>query len=499
MSSKIAKRTAFGVLAAWATMGVLAGMMLPLRSHLSVGTSALALVVPVVVGVVSGGLIAGVVSVISGFLIYLFFFIPPYLTPEVGAAENWTALAVYAIITIPIAAVVDKMITAREEATQRGQRLRQLFEISGMLVEDKPQEELLAAIVTTLRDVVDARHVSILLPYENQLRISASAGAPLTGAERGRLQLTPAQMARPDEHAAPQGDPFLLALVAAGRPVGMLAIFGATLSEQHREPLRLFASQTALAIERTQLRETALLAERRLERGLLPMPLIDDGGPLAVVSRYRPGRAHAQLGGDFFDVVRTDDGRTWLMIGDVAGHGPDEAVIGVYLRVGWRALVLAGEPPPSVLPALEELLVNERHHDETFATVCMLVVDERAAGATVFLGGHPAPLLMCDRGICQIDVEPEPPLGIIEHARWTGRRVEFGNAWSLLCFTDGLIEGFDAAPARLGIEGLIKLLSAQAPGLDADHLVDALIEEVVERNGGALADDLALLHLQRCR
>lgn len=480
-------------------MGVLTGVMLPLRSHLTVGTSALALVVPVVVGVVSGGLIAGVVSVITGFLIYLFLFIPPYLTTEVGAVENWTALVVYAIITVPVAAVFDKMITAREEASERGQRLRQLFEISGMLVEDKPQEELLAAIVTALRDVVDARHVSILLPYENQLRISASAGAPLTGAERGGLQLTPAHMAGQDEPAVPKDGPFLLGLVAAGRPVGMLAIFGATLSEQQREPLRLFASQTALAIERTQLREAALRAERRLERGLLPMPLIDGGGPLTVVSRYQPGREHAQLGGDFFDVVRTGDGRVWLMIGDVAGHGADEAVIGVYLRVGWRALVLAGESPASVLPALQELLVNERHHEETFATVCMLVIDERAGGAMVFLAGHPAPLLMCDRRICQLDVEPEPPLGVIDNARWTARRIEFGKAWSLLCFTDGLIEGFDGAPTRLGVEGLVKLLSTQPPGMDANHLVDALIEEVVERNGGALADDLALLHVQRSR
>src|SRR5256885_1677325 len=61
----------------------------------------------------------------------------------------------------------------------------------------------------------------------------------------------------------------------------------------------------------------------RLERGLLPRPEVMD--PRVVVTpRYRPGR-EAVLGGDFYDVVETPDGSLYLLIGDVAGHGPDEA------------------------------------------------------------------------------------------------------------------------------------------------------------------------------
>jgi len=51
--------------------------MLHLRAHLSPATTALVLAIPVVVGVASGDYLAGVISVIAGFVVYYFFFIPP--------------------------------------------------------------------------------------------------------------------------------------------------------------------------------------------------------------------------------------------------------------------------------------------------------------------------------------------------------------------------------------------------------------------------------------
>ncbi len=493
MINNISTRTFLGILAALASAGVLTAAMLPFRSQISIATAGLVLVVPVVVGVVTGGFVAGLVSVAAGFLIYFFAFIPPYYTTAAGATENWTALGVYVVVMIPVARVVDNMIRARAQANERGLRLRQFFEISGSLVEDKPEQELLTTIVTTLRDVVRAKQVSILLPRNNSLEVVASAGPPLE--EDDRLALGQLSI---DLEKSRNNNWFVLGLRAAGRPVGLLAISGAAVSEQQREPLRLFASQAALAIERAHLREEAQRAERRLERGLLPVPLITDDSQLTVVSRYQPGREHAQLSGDFFDVVRTYDGRVWVVIGDVAGHGPDEAVIGVYLRVGWRALVLAGHAACDVLPALQDLLENERHHEETFATVCMLVIDEHATRATVFVAGHPAPLLIRGSRIDEMDVEAQLPLGIIAGARWDERTVDLGEAWSMLCYTDGLIEGFDDGPTRLGVDGLIGLLAARDPDKDANYLVDTLIKDVVARNGGALADDLALLHVGRC-
>lgn len=78
---------AVGVLIAVA----LGAAMLPLRSHLSIATSALVLVIPVVSGVVTGGFVAGLVSVAAGFLVYDLAFIPPYgtLTVSNGQYSGW--------------------------------------------------------------------------------------------------------------------------------------------------------------------------------------------------------------------------------------------------------------------------------------------------------------------------------------------------------------------------------------------------------------------------
>ena len=92
----------------------LGAAMLPFRSHMSVATAALVLVVPVVVGVVIGGFSAGVVSVLAGFLVYDFAFVPPYQTLGVGNTQDWVALAVYAVVMLLVARVVTGLVAARE-------------------------------------------------------------------------------------------------------------------------------------------------------------------------------------------------------------------------------------------------------------------------------------------------------------------------------------------------------------------------------------------------
>jgi two-component system sensor histidine kinase KdpD len=264
------RRIALGVGAALASTVVLTAAMLPLRSHLSTATTALVLVVPVVVGVATGGFGAGIISVAGGFLAYDYFFIPPYRTLQVGATENWTALAVYAVITIPIARLVARLITARSQARQRGEQLRALLDVSGLLIEDRPLQELLSTVVTALRDLFQARQVALLLPRDDdELEIAASAGEP---------------MERPPALGRLTTEPFQLALAAAGRPVGLLIMSGATITDQQRESLHLFANQAALAVERAQLREQALRAELgRLANTLVAAVSHDLRTPLAAI------------------------------------------------------------------------------------------------------------------------------------------------------------------------------------------------------------------------
>ncbi|SEN89252.1 Stage II sporulation protein E (SpoIIE) [Actinacidiphila rubida] len=74
------------------------------------------------------------------------------------------------------------------------------------------------------------------------------------------------------------------------------------------------------------------------ERGLLPAPVLG-GEAFGAAAHYEPGRAHALLSGDFHDMVQGEDSTVHAIIGDVSGHGADEAASAVHLRLAWRTAV----------------------------------------------------------------------------------------------------------------------------------------------------------------
>ena len=240
----------------------------------------------------------------------------------------------------------------------------------------------------------------------------------------------------------------------------------------------------------------------RLERGLLPSPVLGDTR-LSVAARYRAGGKQRLLGGDFYDVVQTPDGWVHALIGDVCGHGPSEAALGVCLRVAWRALVLAGRPAPEVLSATQLMLQHEQHEDAMFATVCMVSVAPGRRSAVLRLAGHPAPLLVTSGQVTELTAAACPPLGFNSSGDWPGCEVELGDRWSLLLYTDGLIEGrISGSSYRLGADGLIGLVqdALGAPPFDSgrasgDALLGRLIEQVRSLNSGDLNDDIAILAL----
>ena len=117
-----------------------------------------------VAGVVIGGFAAGVASVAAGFLVYDYGFIPPYDGLKVGHAQNWVALAVYAVVMVLVSKVVAKLDGARSEAQRRTVEAQRLFDLSQLLVEDRSVEDLLKTIVGAVRSVFGVPGVALLVP-----------------------------------------------------------------------------------------------------------------------------------------------------------------------------------------------------------------------------------------------------------------------------------------------------------------------------------------------
>ncbi|MFJ3840047.1 PP2C family protein-serine/threonine phosphatase [Streptomyces sp. NPDC054904] len=272
---------------------------------------------------------------------------------------------------------------------------------------------------------------------------------------------------------------------------------------------RLLSRAIRYAVERKRadiaqykLAESKLRAQEnaRLERGLLPTPLLE-GSDLRFAARYRPGRSRALLGGDFYDTVRTPDGTVHAMIGDVCGHGPDEAALGVELRIAWRALTLAGLCGDDLLSTLQEVLEVERPCEEIFATLCTVDIAPDGRRAGLCLAGHPAPLISRPgRPARLLPYENSgPALGLLPRARWPRRQVELGGTWSLMLYTDGLIEGhIGEGKERLGQDGMVEMINRHLDrGLTGEGLLEASVTEARRLNGGELTDDVAVVLLSR--
>jgi serine phosphatase RsbU (regulator of sigma subunit) len=236
----------------------------------------------------------------------------------------------------------------------------------------------------------------------------------------------------------------------------------------------------------------------RLERGLSPPPLLDDPGVWAA-ARNRPGRSRAVLGGDFFDLVQLPGGRLHAVIGDVCGHGTDEAALGVGLRAAWRALTMSGVSQPRTLETLQRLFEHERHPPRLFVTLCTIEIDLAERLAKLVMAGHPSPLLIEDDGVRPLSDSPgATPIGL-GGGPWRAEPVTLPEAWTLLLYTDGIVEGrVGAGSERLGVGGLCRLVSAQvfarpAWREHAEELLAGLIAETEAMNAGPLGDDVALL------
>jgi K+-sensing histidine kinase KdpD len=282
------RRRRWGLGAGLTSLAVLVAVLVPLRHPVTVSTDALVLIVPVVLGVAVGGFVAGAVTVIAGFLALDYFFIPPYGTLEVSTGQYWVALAVYAVVMLLVAQIVDALDVTRREAHRGREVMSQISAVSESLVADQPVEDLLRSIVTTAQAVLRVPGVALLQLNEGRLVVVASAGEPLT--EEDLAHLDPGS-GRP-VHVGTDRDGHerlrTVALSTSGRAVAMLALRGEPAASPEREVLYTFANDAALALERAQLRDQALrthLLEEadRFRHGLMGAVSHDLRTPLATI------------------------------------------------------------------------------------------------------------------------------------------------------------------------------------------------------------------------
>ena len=124
-------------------------------------------------------------------------------------------------------------------------------------------------------------------------------------------------------------------------------------SEAESDLLARVANRVAAAVQARQL-EVERAAARVLQRSLLPSELPDLPG-LEFATRYVPAEIGG-VGGDWYDAFVLANGKLWIMVGDIAGHGMQAAVVMGRLRSTLRAYALDDHSPEDVLARADRKL-----------------------------------------------------------------------------------------------------------------------------------------------
>lgn len=242
---------------------------------------------------------------------------------------------------------------------------------------------------------------------------------------------------------------------------------------------------------------------RQLERSLLPAALLPVPG-LQLASRYVPAKGSHEVGGDFYDAVRTDDGVT-LIVGDVQGKGIAAATLTSLARHTLRSGALMGANPAELLSQLNQALLYGQEeqlqsgHDRLLRFVTAAVArleptsDEGQFAVTVARAGQPPPLIVRGDGLFET-LEPHGVLlGVCEHPEYeqAGARLEVGD--TLVLYTDGVIEQRVDAAKAMSEQHLGMLIRNRRGVVDAEAIAQ-LVEDTVHLVAPEdVRDDVAIL------
>ncbi|MFD5268032.1 SpoIIE family protein phosphatase [Streptomyces sp. NPDC058335] len=276
-------------------------------------------------------------------------------------------------------------------------------------------------------------------------------------------------------------------LIARGEVLGALDL------KRTRNPLpfgrddlllaRELAARAAVQIDNARWYQNARSTALTLQRSLLPSHPPVTGG-LEVASRYQPAGATTEVGGDWFDVIPLEDGKTALVVGDVMGSGIDAAATMGRLRTATTTLASLDLDPAVLLEHLDRITSGLDHY---IATCVYAVHDPRLGRFRIANAGHLPPARVRPGHPPELlDLPTGAPLGVGGVA-FSSTDVDFAPGDQLVLYTDGLVETRKhSLDERL--DALLALLDDPARPLE--ELCDLLLRALHHPDNH---DDVALL------
>jgi sigma-B regulation protein RsbU (phosphoserine phosphatase) len=242
--------------------------------------------------------------------------------------------------------------------------------------------------------------------------------------------------------------------------------------------------------------ESELSIARDIQLAMLPPARTIERGPMRLEA-YAMLEAAKAVGGDFYSFIERDDGELWFAIGDVSDKGVPAALFMARTMTVLEVAARSSSSPEQVLAEASRRLV-EGNDTCMFATVLCGRIDLHDGQCTLASAGHESPLLLpADGPVQTIDFETGPPLGFEVSSRFPMWRGKLEPGASLIAYTDGITEAFNADDQAYGSD---RLLAALRTGYSAQDNCRRLIAEVHRFAGAApQSDDITVLAIRLSR
>ena len=231
----------------------------------------------------------------------------------------------------------------------------------------------------------------------------------------------------------------------------------------------------------------------QMQQSILPT-VFPQSPEYGVFASMEPAR---NVGGDFYDVIRLDDGRIGLAVADVSDKGVPAALMMMSSRTLLKGAAIGNLEPGKVLQEVNDLLNNE-NEAAMFVTVFYVVYDPATGEFTYANGGHNPPLVVhADGSSDLLPLTNGIALGVAPGIEYEQKTVVLAPGDTALLYTDGVTEAMNRDDEEFGVERL-KTTFSQSPPTDPRQANDEVFRAVHEFVGDTLqSDDITCLTLHR--